>query len=111
MPTSTKSDKSNKTAHLFGLNGFLRRYVRLRGVSWRRYSRRSKLTEEYGELLEALKHYDRKPSRKNYLHLQEEMADVFFCLLGLSERRGFDLNDAVEHKIAKDTGRNGGSAE
>lgn len=111
MALKAKSDSLKNALPLFGFNGFLKRYARLRGVSWRRYSKRSKLTEEYGELLEALKHYDRKPSQKNYLHLQEEAADVFFCLLGLSERRGFDLNDAVEHKIAKDTGRNGGTAE
>lgn len=89
------------------LNGYLQRYAELRGVRWTRYAKASKLKEEVRELLEALADYEADPSEEKQLHLQEETADVFFCILGLSEKAGFDLQDAVEHKIRKDTGRNG----
>lgn len=88
------------------LNSYLHRYVRLRGVRWNRYAKPSKLREEFHELLEALENYESNPSAKNFLHLQEESADTFFCLLGISENAGFDLRDAAEHKISKDSGRN-----
>lgn len=88
------------------LNGYLHLYSRLRGTRWTRYSKTSKLKEEFGELLEALSDYDADPSAKKLAHLKEESADVLFCLLGISEKRDFDLLDAVEHKISKDKGRN-----
>jgi len=88
------------------LNGYLHRYAKLRGVRWTRYSKTSKLKEEYRELLEALADYEADPTPKKLEHLKEESADLLFCLLGLSEKHGFDLLDAAEHKIDKDTGRN-----
>lgn len=87
-------------------NGYLHRYVKLRGVRWSRYSKTSKLKEEFGELLEAIADHEANPSAKKLTHLKEESADLFFCLLGISERNGYDLLDAVEHKIRKDRGRN-----
>lgn len=89
------------------LNSYLHRYVKLRGVRWTRYAKVSKLKEEVRELLEAIADYEAEPTEEKHLHLQEESADVLFCLLGISEKAGFDLHDAVEHKIRKDTGRNG----
>lgn len=89
------------------LNGYLHRYAELRGVRWGRYAKPSKLKEEVRELLEAIADYEAEPTEEKRLHLQEESADVLFCLLGISEKAGFDLHDAVEHKIRKDTGRNG----
>lgn len=89
------------------LNSYLHRYVKLRGVRWTRYAKASKLKEEFGELMEAIADYEGDPSGKKLLHLKEEAADVLFCLLGISEKHGFDLHDAVEHKIHKDKGRNG----
>lgn len=88
------------------LNGYLHRYVKLRGVRWTRYAKVSKLKEESRELVEAVAHYEADPSPKNLQHLKEEAADVLFCVLGVSEKYGFDLHDAVELKINKDTGRN-----
>lgn len=58
--------------------------------------------------MEALAEYEANPTQKRFLHLKEETADVFFCLLGICEKRGFDLHEAATHKISKDTGRNGG---
>ena len=88
------------------LNGYLHLYSKLRGTRWTRYSKTSKLKEEFEELMEALADYEADPSAKNLNHLKEESADVLFCLLGISEKRDFDLLDAVEHKIRKDKGRN-----
>lgn len=88
------------------LNSHLHRYVKLRGVRWTRYSKSSKLQEEFYELMEAIAEQGENPSAKTLQHLKEESADVFFCLVGIAEKHGFDLMDAVEHKIAKDKGRN-----
>lgn len=88
------------------LNGYLHLYSKLRGTRWTRYSKTSKLKEEFGELLEAIEDYEADPSPKHLEHLKEESADLLFCLLGISEKRDFDLLDAVEHKIRKDKGRN-----
>lgn len=88
------------------LNKYLHDYARLRGVRWSRYSKPSKLRKEHEELVEALLAYENNPSAQNLQHLKEESADVLFCLLGISEKAGFDLNDAVEHKTKKDRGRN-----
>jgi len=88
------------------LNGYLHRYVDLRGVRWGRYAKVSKLKEESRELIEAVADYEADPTPQKLEHLKEEAADVLFCVLGVSEKYGFDLHDAVEHKISKDTGRN-----
>lgn len=88
------------------LNGYLHRYVKLRGVRWTRYAKVSKLREESQELIEAVADYEANPTPKKLQHLKEEAADVLFCVIGVSEKYGFDLHDAAEHKIAKDTGRN-----
>lgn len=88
------------------LNRHLHRYVRLRGVRWTRYAKPSKLREEFEELLEAIQDFEANPSEKKLRHIQEETADVFFCVLGTSEKYKFDLSDAVELKILKDRGRN-----
>lgn len=88
------------------LNHLLHRYVKLRGVRWNRYSKVSKFEEECLEFLEAVRDFENDPSDKNLRHLKEESADVLFCLLGVSEKHGYDLSDAVELKIRKDKGRN-----
>lgn len=110
-PTDTKKSKGKNTVPFLSrlrpkLNGYLHRYVRLRGVTWTRYSTAEKLEEEFGELMEALADYEANPSPKKKRHLQEEAADVFFCLTGIGEKLDFDLVDAVELKIQKDRGRN-----
>lgn len=107
-----KAAASKKPFSFFGrlrpqLNGYLHRYAKLRGVRWTRYAKTSKLKEEVAELLEALADYEADPSSKKHRHLQEETADVVFCLAGIAEKAGFDLHDAIEHKIRKDKGRNG----
>lgn len=114
LPTDLESDPmadKRKGLPLFKLrgrklNGYLHRYAKLRGVRWTRYSKVSKLKEEYRELLESITDYEANPSPQLLEHLQEEAADLLFCLIGISEKYGFDLSDAAEHKIQKDTGRN-----
>ena len=44
--------------------------------------------------------------RKGRASAGEELADVAIYLLGLAEMTGFDLQDAVEAKIAKNSARN-----
>lgn len=54
----------------------------------------------YGEVSEA---YDAWKKKKD--DLNEELADIAICLMGLSEMLGFDLADEIEKKVSKNEKR------
>ena len=54
----------------------------------------------YGEVAEAFEAYNKKKD-----DLNEELADIAIYLLGLSEMLGFDLEDEIVKKVAKNKKR------
>ena len=54
----------------------------------------------YGEVAEAFEAYNKKKD-----DLNEELADIAIYLLGLSEMLGFDLEDEIVKKVAKNEKR------
>lgn len=54
----------------------------------------------YGEVAEAYEAW-----RKKKEDLNEELADIAIYLMGLSEMLGFDLEDEIEKKVAKNEKR------
>lgn len=54
----------------------------------------------YGEVAEAYEAYKKKKD-----DLGEELADIAIYLLSLSEMLGFDLEEQIKHKVAKNENR------
>jgi NTP pyrophosphatase (non-canonical NTP hydrolase) len=83
----------------------LEEYLQTRGMAMPYYRRGSKITEEAGELVEALQDYLKKPSPKNLRHFKEEVADVVIVAAIAAQVGNFSVEEALEWKIEKDRGR------
>ena len=60
----------------------------------------NKLTEELGELIQAIAKYRSEPTEENRKHFAEEMADVLIMLQQLMPVAGEELvNDYVQQKL------------
>lgn len=80
------------------LNDYLLRYVESRGIEMPFYDSGSKITEEAQELRDAVRARDRDA-------VMDESADVTITALVAARQFDFTLEEALEKKIAKDTGR------
>lgn len=84
----------------------LRLYLTVRGVKSKRYTKRSKLREETWELEKAILNHRRTRTLRSKGHLMGEVADVMWCLAAISENNDFTVEDAMELKTSRDSGRN-----
>lgn len=80
-------------------------YVSSRGIPMPVYHDGSKITEEAGELRDALRAHLAQPSASTLAHLQEEVADVTIVAAVAAQQFDFTVEAALTAKIAKDSGR------
>lgn len=83
----------------------LEEYVLSRGIPMPVYYNGSKITEEAGELREALQAHLSAPSEATLAHLKEEVADVTIVAAVAAYQFFFTVEEALEAKIAKDKAR------
>ena len=99
LPPMSPDDAATLASFKDRISGFIR------ARDWEKFHRpkdvAAALSIESSELLE-LYLWDRKPSREA---LEDEMADVLFFLLDLSQREGVDLSAAFSRKMAKNEER------
>lgn len=83
----------------------LEEYVNTRGIPMPFYTSGKKIIEEAGEARDALQDWLADPTDANLAHLMEEVADLTIVAAVAARQAGFTVEQALDAKIKKDSGR------